>query len=259
MTYTPPATAGLAVDTNTSPSQLGRIASQGGQFSRVMPLMRKYEIAHLTPSSHISENLISAPAVPMFENAFGAIGRGAILQTATGPMAIEDLLPGDHVMTTHHGLQRLMWKGAMTLSPSDNRSMIRITADALGFGRPAMDLILGPAARILHTNPAIKMLTGATAALIPAQDFIDGSQFIALRPIGRVQVFQLGFERHSCVNVNGVPVETLHPGPTHLLNLQDGMRHHFEALFPHMQMPASFGDMVAPRLRLSDIELVNAA
>lgn len=259
MTYTPPATAGLAVEPNTSPARMGRIASQGGQPSRMTPLMRKYEVAHLTPSSQISEDIISAPAIAMFENAFGAIGRGAILQTENGPMAIEDLLPGDRVMTHNHGLQTLLWKGAMTLAPDDNRRMTRITADALGFSRPNMDLVLGPSARILHKNPAIKMLTGATEALIPAADFVDGSQIISLRSISRVQVYQLGFAQHDCVDVNGVLVETLHPGPAHTINLRDGMRRPFEALFPHMPTPASFGDMIAARLRREDLDLVNAA
>lgn len=259
MTYTPPTTAGLAVEPNTSPAHMGRIASQGGQLSRVTPLMRKYEVAHLTSSSQISETLVSAPAIAMFDDAFGAIGRGAILQTANGPMAIEDILPGDCVMTSSHGLQTLLWKGAMSLSPDHKRSMTRITADAFGRERPAMDLVLGPSARILHKNPAIKMLTGATQALVPAADFVDGSQIIALRPISRVMVYQLGFKMHACVNVNGLTVETLHPGPAHTLNLRDGMKPYFEALFPHMLSPTSFGDMVAARLRLEDIELVTAA
>ena len=261
MTYTPPTTAGLAVELNTSPAHSGRISSPSGQLRRVMPLMRKYEVAHLTPSSQISETLISAPAVPLFENAFAAFGRGAILQTDHGPMAIEDLLPGDRVMTTYHGLQTLMWKGAMTLSPSQSESatMTRITSDALGLGRPAMDLVLGPSARILHKSPAIKALTGTTEALIPIRDFVDGNQLIALHPMSRVQVYQIGFARHTCVNVNGVVVETLHPGPAHLFNLRAEMQQHFQALFPHVQTPAAFGPMAAPRLRLEDLALVQVA
>ena len=64
--------------------------------------------------------------------------------------------------------------------------MTRITADALGFGRPTPDLVLGPAARILHRSPAARILTGADAALIPVRNFIDGDQLIELRPIAPV-------------------------------------------------------------------------
>ena len=260
MTYTPPTTAGLAVEPNTSLARSGRIASPSGQLSRVMPLMRKYEVAHLTPSFDISEITLSAPAIPVFENAFAAFGRGAIVRTEHGPMAIEDLLPGDRIMTKDRGLQTLLWRGAITMLPSDNIGhMTRITTDAMGYARPTSDLVLGPAARILHKNPAVKVLTGANEALIPVRDFVDGSQLISLNPISAVQCYQLGFVKHTCVNVNGIDVETLHPGLAHVLNLRSDMMLHFAHLFPHMPNAAAFGPLAAPRLRKDDIDLVQAA
>ncbi len=261
MTYTPPTTAGLAVEPNTSLAQSGRIASPSGQLTRMMPLMRKYEVAHLTPSLEIHDAIISAPAVPLFENAFAAFGHGAIVHTECGPMAVEDLLPGDRVMTTHHGMQTLMWRGAMSLSPNDQNlgTMTRITAEALGMGRPSLDLVLGPSARILHRSPAVQVLTGAAEAMIPVSDFADGSQIIALRPVSRVQFYQLGFAKHTSINVNGIDVETLHPGPVHTLKLRADMQAHFSNLFAHMDSPAAFGPLAAPRLRKDDIDLVMAA
>ena len=260
MTYTPPTTAGLAVEPNTSLARSGRIASPSGQLTRVMPLMRKYEVAHLTPSLDIFETTLAAPAVPMFEHAFAAFGRGAIVSTKNGLVAIEDLLPGDRVKTTHHGFQTLMWRGAITMLPDDKiGKMTRITTDAMGYARPSSDLVLGPSARILYKNPAVKVLTGADEALIPAQDFVDGSQLIALNPISPVQCYQLGFAKHTCINVNGIDVETLHPGPAHALNLRSDMLLHFANLFAHMPSAAAFGALVAPRLRKDDIDLVQAA
>ena len=82
------------------------------------PLMRKYEIAHLTPTNEIHEARRLAPAMAAFEDAFAAIGRGAIVQTETGPCAIEDLLPGDRIHTESHGLQtlRFAFQGLFRLS-----------------------------------------------------------------------------------------------------------------------------------------------
>jgi len=257
MTYTPPTTAGLAVEPNTSPALMGRIASPSGQPLRVMPLMRRYEVAHLTPSLTVEENSVIAPAVSAFETAFAAFGRGAILRTENGPMAIEDLLPGDRVMTTEHGFQTLMWRGAITLQPARNDQLsIGAMTRIASYGRQNADLVLGPAARILHKNPAIKMLTGTQTALVPIRDFIDGGQYIALNPISPVQCYQIGFARHCCVNVNGIDVETLHPGPAHLLHLRNEMLLHFTRLFAHKSGPEDFGPMIAPRLRMDDIELV---
>lgn len=72
--------------------------------------MRRYEVAHLTPAQNIEDFIKIAPTMPVFENAFAAFGRGAILRTKSGMMAVEDLLPGDKVLTDH-GYQTLLWHG----------------------------------------------------------------------------------------------------------------------------------------------------
>jgi hypothetical protein len=226
--------------------------------------MRKYEVAHLTPSKNIEDFTKIAPALPAFEDAFAAFGRGAILRTKTGPMAVEDLLPGDIVLTDH-GYQTLLWRGTMAIIPgaqnkrTEIATMTRVMSDSLGLGRPAMDLVLGPAARMLHRSPATRLLTGTDTALVPVRDFIDGEQLIELRPIAPVHCYQLGFAEHCCVNVNGLDVETLHPGPAHALNLGPDLLPHLMALFPHVSRPSDFGPLTTPRLRKADLDLVMAA
>ncbi len=258
-------TAGLAVDPYTSLSRSGQIASPSGRPSRVKPQMRRYDVAHLTPSLQVEEFSRVAPALPAFENAFAAFGRGAILRTETGPMAVEDVLPGDRVLTTHHGYQTLLWRGMISIVPDQTSlrpemsTMTRITSDALGLSRPVIDLVLGPAARCLHQAEALKTLTGKASALIPVRDFIDGDQLIELRPAASVPAYQLGFAQHTCVNVNGIDIETLHPGPAHSVGLGTKMMPHFMNLFPHVSNISSFGTLVAPRLRKADLDLVIAA
>lgn len=263
MTTTHQPTAGLAVDTYTSPAHLDRITSPSGRPARGMPLSRKYRVAHLTPFQEIVEQDLLGPDADAFEQAFAAIGHGAIVQTSHGPMAVEDLLPGDSVLTNEHGMQTLLWHGRVTLSPDHSRatqsSMTRITADALGLAKPSADLVLGPAARILHSNGAVKQLTGQAVASIPARDFVDLGQFIALRPIAPVSCYQIGFGRHCSVNLNGVAVETLHPGPAHQLRLGPEERAIFMRMFPHMTCLQDFGTLAAPRLRQADLDLVRAA
>ena len=156
--------AGLAADTPNPSVRQDRFARLDGQSQRKRPLMRKYEIAHLTPDNDIHETSRLAPAMPAFEDAFAAIGRGAIVQTDFGPCAVEDLFPGNMVHTASHGPQRLLWKGSIVLVPGAQNSrpemgsMTRITADALGLGRPAPDLVLGPAARLLQRRAALAQL-----------------------------------------------------------------------------------------------------
>lgn len=227
--------------------------------------MRKYEIAHLTPSEDVIDATRLAPALPPFEDAFAAIGRGAIVQTARGPSAVEDLWPGDEVMTASHGMQRLLWLGSMTIVPgSQNKrpemgTMTRVTADALGLGRPAPDLVLGPAARLAHAAPGVRTLTGSDRAFVPVRDFIDGAQIVELTPVSPVQCYQLGFADHCRIAVNGIEIETLHPGVPHTLGLRGDMLSLLVSLFPHKETLAEFGAMLHPRIRLRDLDLFDVA
>ena len=265
MRKTHQAVAGLATESYTSPAHDGRIASQDGRLSRVKPLMRKYEVAHLTPSYDIEEFTRIAPASAVFEDCFAAIGRGAILQTQNGPVAVEDLLPGDKIKTSTNGFQTLRWRGSMTIVPGARNkrpemgTMTRLTADALGYGRPGMDLVLGPSARMLHKAPGVKTLTGSDAAFAPVRDFIDGSSIIELRPIAPVHCYQLGFDNHEQINVNGVELETLHPGLAHTVQMRSDMQLLFMSLFPHKDSIADFDVLLHPRLNLRDLDMFAVA
>ena len=258
--------AGYASDSScTSLAGSSQITSQDGRLPRVKPLMRKYEVAHLTPSYDIEEFTRIAPASPAFEDCFAAIGRGAILQTQTGPVAVEDLLPGDKVKTSTNGFQTLKWRGSMTIVPGARNkrpemgTMTRLTSDALGYGRPGLDLVLGPSARILHKAPGVKTLTGSEVAFAPVRDFIDGSSIIELRPIAPVHCYQLGFDHHEQINVNGIEIETLHPGLPHIVQLRSDMQLLFMSLFPHKRDLADFEDLLHPRLNLRDLDLFAVA
>jgi len=57
-----------------------------------MPLTRRYEAAWLAPSGEIKTSTRMAPATPQFEEAFSALGRGSLILTEDGPIAVEDLL-----------------------------------------------------------------------------------------------------------------------------------------------------------------------
>ncbi|MFZ3580944.1 Hint domain-containing protein [Loktanella sp. DJP18] len=262
---TPIAAAGLAADCHTNPVSSDRIASPDGQPRRVMPLMRRYEVAHLTTSMDVTETSQLAPAIPVFEDCFGALGRGAILQTDSGPRAVEDLWPGDRVLTVSHGMQTLLWRGMMQIVPRSPQTrpeigtMIRITAEAMGFSRPATDLVLGPTARIAHRAPGTQRLTGDATAFVPARDFVDQCSVVALQPITPVHAYQLGFADHVSISAGGIEVETLHPGLPHRLNLRPDLGALLMSLFPHKTALTDFGPLLHPRIALRDLDLFSAA
>ena len=59
----------------------------------------------------------TALALPAFEQAFAAFGHGILIQTADGPVAVEDLLPGTWLETADGRRTQLLWKGSITLVP----------------------------------------------------------------------------------------------------------------------------------------------
>jgi hypothetical protein len=224
---------------------------------------RKYEITYQSAAGDIVEISRVAPALPTFENAFGALGRGAMVSTDNGPMTVEDLLPGDKVRLANGEYETLLWRGSMVMQPDDpnanseHSSLTRITTEALGPSRPAPDLVLGPTAHLLHRAAGVRTLTGKRAAFIPARDFVDGSHFIALHPTIPVQLYQLGFARQESLLVNGIEVESLHPGTFFGLGLRGDMLAQYLALFPHKRDFGDFGEMRHPRLRMRDLELLD--
>ncbi len=240
---------------------MDRAASIAGPSPRKMMQARKYQVTYLNNASEIEDFTRIAPAAPAFEDAFGALGHGAILQTANGPMAVEDLLPGDQIRLACGDFETLLWRGSMTIKPGDEAtspdasSLIRITADALGLDRPSPDLVLGPTARLYHRASNVRTLTGSRAAYIPVRDFIDGNAFVELRPATPVAVYQLGFASHRRLSVNGIEIESLHPGTAFALGLRGDRLAQFLSLFPHKHSLEDFGTLQYPRLRLRDLDL----
>lgn len=249
------------------PGTSNRSDQTEGRSPRVMPLMRKVEIVHLVDPDTLefAESTRLVPAHPAFDEAFATFARDTLLSTDRGQVAVEDLLPGDRVKTVDDGFQTLLWRGATVVSsqatgqdPSMGR-LTRISADALGIARPMPDLILGPRARLVHRAPGITALTGRDRALIPARDFVDGVQIVDLTPPTTVQVFNLGFAQHHLLTANGVEVGSLHPGPTHLLNLRGDLLALYLSCFPHIRILDDFGPGHLPLLRREDLNLFDVA
>lgn len=223
---------------------------------------RKYEIMFLDRDGRFNEFSTIARAIPAFEDAFAAIGHNAIVQTENGYTSVEDVYPGDKIRMTDGSFDTLLWRGRITLNPAqktENASpitMTRITGDAFGDNRPTQDLVLGPSARILYRSSGIRRITGCEAAFIPASDFVDGNNVLTLRPSGPVSVFQFGFDKQRSLSVNGMEIETLHPGTAFNLGLRGDTLREYLSLFPHKRSFEDFGLLDHPRLRLRDLELM---
>lgn len=222
------------------------------------PMTRRYEVSWIDDDGTIDSFVRIAPAIPIFENAFSAFAHGALVATSEGPVAVEDLVPGMEVETVAGGFEQLRWIGAMTFIPDapaqDDRPqrLYRVTADALGFGRPANDVTFGPAARILNRDPAVRTALGCEAALAPVSSFEDGVGVVAVAPATPVRIYHLAFNGHHVIRAGGIEVETYHPGPDAHYSMSQELRKVFLSLFPYMETLQGFGRVLWPRFETQD-------
>lgn len=220
---------------------------------------RRYDIMYLDHAGQLREKSMLARAHAAFEQAFCVLKFGSIVKTTNGFVSVEDVLPGDRLQLADGTFDTVKWRGSVTMSPTEETAgdaLTRITPDALGFNRPSPDLVLGHGARILHRAAGIKRVSGSDAAFIPASDFVDGDNVLSLRPASQISMVQFGFNHQRCLLVNGIEVETLHPGSAFNLGLRGSSLRTFMSLFPHKHTFEDFGLMSTPRLRLKDLDLL---
>lgn len=217
------------------------------------PQVRRYTTTTLLPNGDICETRHLAPALPLFEDAFCAFARGTLVDTETGPMAIEDLFPGDRVLTVDGDAQPVVWKGSVTIVPGlkngqrRDMKLTRLMADCFGMSRPMSCVIAGPSARLLNTPDQYRSLAGNARILSPIQAFVDGVNVIETAPPTPVELFHICLPRHAAIRVGGLEFETYHPGTQSTRMISHAMRSLFLNLFPHVDTVGGFGAMAYPR------------
>lgn len=220
--------------------------------SRAATHMRKFEIAVLRPDLSVDFTEMRAPATPLFEDCAAAFARGTLIDTVRGPVAVEDLIPGDYIHTAM-GPEPIVWIGSTSYIPNradDATSLTRltrVTSGAMGPGNPPMDLLLGPAARMIVRHAKLKTLLGQEAVLAPVKDYTDGDRFLKVMPAGTVQLYHLMVKRHTTLKIGGMEIETFHPGNAASQQLGAKTRALFMAMFPHLEALGDFGETCATR------------
>lgn len=205
----------------------------------------------------------TVPALPQFEDAFSAFGRGTLLQSPTGTIAVEDLQPGDILRTSRGREARVMWIGSGTFRPDpvwDRQiSLARISPDTFGPARPDGYLTLGTGARILHTPPHLFGQASQYGMLTPVRQFIDMIHVIEVTPPTPVTLFHIVLDRHATVRAGGLECESFHPGTDVMRQLSHADRDQFMSLFQHIGHISGFGPLAHPRAPEPDAEATGAA
>ena len=222
---------------------------------------RNVEIAALRSDGSLYIGQDKTPAIPIFDSAFAAFGRGTVIQTTQGGVTVEDLQPGDMVNTSTSEPAELLWIGSSTFVPADvgrRMPLLRIMQDSFGQNRPEQFITVGPAARVLYTPHHLRGASEGKQMLTPVREFVDGVNVIEVVPPTPVRLFHICLSRHAAIVAGGLEMETFHPGATSTHAVSHAMRDRFLSMFPRISHASDFGPLAYPRAPESDIELRSA-
>lgn len=176
---------------------------------------------------------ISAFNVPCFTP-------GTRILTANGERPVEDLKPGDLVITLDSGPQPILAVARRSLSLADLDQSpqfrpIRIRRGALGGGLPLRDLVVSPQHRMLVGGAETNLLFGLESALASAKSLLnDGAICPAPASPDGLDYIHLVFASHQIIFAEAAPTESFFPGEQAIDGLGGAVRAELFELFPEL-------------------------
>ena len=165
---------------------------------------------------------------------FPCFVKGTLIETDTGPVAVESLKEGDLVRTLDNGLQPIRWIGQRRISGIGDMAPVRIRAGALGNYR---DLFVSPQHRMLIHDWRSEVYFGEPQMFVAAKHLIN-DKTITRTPCRDVTYVHMTFDKHEVIFAEGAPSESLHLGTMALSALDRAAQAEVLALFPELDQTA---------------------
>lgn len=243
----------------THPRQ-AHVGATAGLRPATSPQLRYFDVRFLDAAGIERSLTHGAPEDLPLDDFCACFARGTLIEGEHGPIAVEDLSPGDMIQTKDSGLHPLRWLSSCRLSAEadDPRLPIRIRADAMGELRPMQDLVVSRRFRFLVARESCRALFGQDEMLSPVQSFVDGDNITELYGRGDLDFFNLMLDAHQVIFANGLETESFHPGTYGIATMSTEMRHHLARMLPHMSGDlTTFGPVARQRLRSFEAELLH--
>lgn len=140
------------------------------------------------------------------EIACASFTHGTLITLADGAQAaVQELRPGDRVLTRDAGAQVLRWIGQTTQRATGDSAPILIRAGTLN---NAGDLLVSPDHRLFVYQRQDHIGAGRSEVLVKARHLINGDSVRRVEG-GFVDYFQLLFDDHQIIYAEGIAAETL--------------------------------------------------
>lgn len=167
---------------------------------------------------------------------------GTMIDTPTGPRAVEDLVVGDLVTTMDNGAQAIRWTGRRAVVGQGDFAPIRFAPNAL---HNEEELLVSPQHRMLVTGWKAELLFGESEILVAAKHLVNGDLIHRL-PMRETVYHHILFDAHEIVFAQGIPSESFHPGGT-ILDGDAELRSELSALFPELSQIGTGWDRMCAR------------
>ncbi|MGZ9809993.1 Hint domain-containing protein [Pseudoroseicyclus sp. H15] len=150
-----------------------------------------------------------------------AFARGTRMTMASGEQRpIEELKPGDRLLTRDSGARPLIWVGQRTLRAQGDFAPVLIRKGALSNEN---DMVLAPDNRVFVWQRHDNIGAGRHELLVKARHLVNGDSVVRVEG-GFVEYFQLLFERHQIIFAEGIAAESLLVDPRTRAALPDELQ-----------------------------------
>ncbi|MCK0169070.1 Hint domain-containing protein [Jannaschia sp. S6380] len=147
--------------------------------------------------------------------------RGTHVTLADGRQSpVENVGAGERVLTRDHGPQPVRWCGTQTTGDKGTHPVVVIAAGALNNAR---ELVLSPDHRLFIQQRGEAVGPGRTDMLVRARHLVNGDT-ITWGEVGNFDFFQLRFDAHEIIYVEGIAAESLLVTPHALVGPDEAPR-----------------------------------
>lgn len=173
------------------------------------------------------------------ENLIPCFTPGTLIATPRGEKPVEDLQPGDRVITRDNGLQEIRWVGHRALAAQDLHNAphlkpVLIRAGALGHGLPERDMLVSPQHRLL-LNSERAALYFEEREVLAAAKHLTGMEGVDQVEASGTTYIHFMFDQHEVVLSNGAWTESFQPGEQVLDGMGVEQRDEIFELFPELR------------------------
>ncbi len=166
-----------------------------------------------------------------------------LVATETGQRAVEDLFPGDRLLTKDNGPQEILWMGVRQVSGTrlyidPSLRPVRIRAGAFGEGEPYPDLVVSSDHRILLTHQKAQALFNTPEVLVRAIDLIDDQKIMIDHSVREIAYVHMLLPQHEVIWANGIETESFHPSAADLSHLNALEHHELAEIIPGFEHTA---------------------